>query len=129
MANHTGVAGVVQIGGNTVAELKGFSIDESATIIDDSTINDAAQTNKVGRTSWTGTIEVQWDETDTTGQGAMTIGAQVSVSFRPEGSTIGDTIFNGTAIINSVGKAIADEAVITQTFGLTGTGALTETTA
>jgi len=52
MANHTGVDGLVTVGGSTVAELMGFSIDESATAIPDNTIGSAAATNKIGRTSW-----------------------------------------------------------------------------
>lgn len=127
MANHTGVDGIVTAGGATVGELKGFSIDESATVIDNSTLNSAAQSNVAGRTSWTATIEVQWDETDT-GQGNLGIGQSVTVVFLPEGNTTGDARFTGTAIVNSVGKAVADEAIITQTFGLTGSGALVEDT-
>jgi len=128
MANHTGVDGLVTIGGVTVAELKGFSIEESANAIDNSTINDAASSVVAGRTSWTATIECQWDETDTTGQGAMTVGATVAVIFKPEGDTTGDANFTGSALITSVSRAIADEAVISQSFSLTGQGALVEGT-
>ena len=125
MANHTGTDGVVTIGGNTVAELKSFSIDESANTIDDSVLSDTATTVQAGRTSWSGSIECLWDETDTTGQGAMTVGASVTIVFLPEGNTTGDTSYTGTAIITGVSKAIAEESMITQSFSLTGSGALT----
>lgn len=128
MTNHIGVAGLVDIGGNTVAELKGFSIEESVNAIDNSTINDAASSVIAGRTSWSGSVECQWDPSDTTGQGAMAIGATVTIIFKPEGDTTGDTIYTGTGIITAVSKAIADEAVITQTFSVQGVGALVEST-
>ena len=129
MANHIGVDGLVTVGGVTIAELKGFSIEESVNAIDNSTINDLASSVVAGRTSWTGSIEVQWDETDATGQGVMTVGATAVLVFGPEGNTTGDTIFTGTAIVASVSKAVADEAVITQSFSVTGVGALVESTA
>lgn len=124
MAIQTGVGGIVTIGGNVVAEINGFSFDESATAISDTNLNDAAETNQGGRTSWSGSIEVMWDKADVTGQGGMTIGASVAVIFKPEGSTTGDRTFTGTAIITGRSQAVADEAVISQTFTLQGTGAL-----
>lgn len=125
MANHTGVDGLIQIGGNTVAELKSFSIEESANTIDNSNLNSTSTTFVAGKTSWNGSIECQWDETDTTGQGAMTAGATVAVIFYPEGNTSGDTTYTGSAVITGVSKAIAEDAIITQSFTLQGSGALT----
>ncbi len=125
MANHTGVDGLVTVGGSTVAELMGFSIDESATAIPDNTIGSAAATNKIGRTSWGGSIECNWDETDSSGQGAMSIGSSVTIIFLPEGNTTGDTSLSGTALITGLSVAVADESIISQSFTITGTGALT----
>lgn len=124
MAITTGVGGIVTIGGNVVAEINGFSFDESATAISDTGLNDAAETNLGGRTSWSGSIEVMWDKADATGQGAMTIGASVAIVFKPEGATTGDRTFTGNAIITGRSQAVADEAIITQTFTLQGTGVL-----
>ena len=128
MATHSGVDGLVTVAGNTVAEIKGFTIEESANTIDDSNLNDAAATHILGRTSWTGTIECQWDETDTTGQEAMTIGASLAVIFKPEGATTGDANMSGTATITARSVAVADESIITQSFSVTGNGALTRGT-
>lgn len=124
MANHTGVDGTVTVSGNTIAEVKGFSVDEAANTIDDSTLNDAAETHQVGRTSWNGSIECHWDESDTTGQEAMSIGASVSVVLMPEGSDSGDVSLTGTATITARSIAVADQAIISQTFSLKGNGAL-----
>ena len=124
MATKTGVGGVVTIGGNAVAEINGWSFDESATAISNTELTDAAETNLAGRTSWSGSIDVMWDKADTTGQGGMTIGASVSIVFKPEGTSTGDRIYTGTAIITGRSQAIADESMISQTFTLQGTGAL-----
>ena len=124
MANHTGVDGAVSIGGSTVAELMSFSIEESAGTIPNHTLGSAATSFAAGRTSWSGSIECNWDETDTTGQGAMTVGATISVIFYPEGETSADVTYTGTAIISSVSKSVSDESIISKSFSLTGSGPL-----
>lgn len=129
MANITGVDGLVKIGANTVAELMSFSIEESANTIPDHVLGSTAATFKAGRTSWSGSIECNWDETDTTGQGAMTVGATVAITFLPEGATTGDVSLTGTAVIASASKSISDDSIVTQSFSLTGSGALVVGTA
>ena len=124
MAAITGVLGRVTVAGNTVAELTGFSIDESANMISDSELTDAVETSIAGRTSWSGSIECMWSDGDTA-QAAMTIGASVALIFLPEGPTGGSAKYNGTAIIESRGLAVSDEAIITQSFSVKGNGALT----
>jgi len=125
MAAITGVLGLVKVATNTVAQITSFSIDESANMISDSELTDAAETSIAGRTSWSGTIECMWDDADTTGQGAMTIGSSLAFEFQPEGATAGSAEYSGTGLIESRGLAVADESMITQSFSVKGTGALT----
>ena len=128
MANHTSSAGLLTIGGNTVAELLSYNIDESVATLDDTIISDTAETHQTDLTSWTATVECFWDETDTTGQGAMTIGASVAAIFLPEGNTSGDVSRTGTATVESKSMAVAKGSMITQSFTLKGNGALTDST-
>jgi len=128
MANHTSSSGIVTIGGNTVAEVSSYTIDESVATIDDSEMTDSSETHKPDITSWSGSMECFWDEADTTGQGAMTIGASVSVVFLPEGNTSGDVSRSGTATIESKSMALSKGSMITQSFTLKGNGALTDST-
>jgi len=129
MGNHTSSSGIVTIGGNTVAEVSGgYTIDESLATVDDSEMTDSAETHKPDITSWSASIECFWDEADTTGQGAMTIGASVSVVFLPEGNTTGDVSRSGTATIESKSMALSKGSMITQSFTLKGNGALTDST-
>ena len=48
MANHTGVDGVVKVGTNTVAEVRNWSVSESADTIEDTTMNDTSRTYQDG---------------------------------------------------------------------------------
>lgn len=130
MATHLGIEGQVKIGANTVAEVVNFSVESTANTADDSAIGDAWATHLVGMKSWSGSITCHWDETDTNGQEAMTVGASVTLNLYPEGSTTGDKYMTGTATITSVGVNVSgNDAVIQRTFGFTGNGALTISTA
>jgi|TARA_R100000353_G_scaffold58238_3_gene45985 hypothetical protein len=128
MATHKGSEGIVKIGSNTVAEVTGFSFDETADTIEDTELSDSARTYVSDLTSFSGSIDCMWDETDTTGQGAMTAGASVTLNLYPEGATTGDTYYSGTALITSISRANAIGAMVTASFSFQGTGALTAST-
>jgi len=128
MATHKGSEGIVKIGSNTVAEVTGFSFDETADTIEDTSLSDSARTYVSDLTSFSGSIDCMWDETDTTGQGAMTAGASVTLNLYPEGATTGDTYYSGTALITSISRANAIGAMVTASFSFQGTGALTSST-
>ena len=127
MSQTTGREGLVKIGTDTVGELKGWGFDESAETYgtNEATINAPAPALafEAGATSWTGSMDVLWDEEDTA-QAALTIGASVTTVFYMEGEVTGDEIMTGTAIINSIGVAGAVDGMVTRNFGLQGSGAL-----
>lgn len=128
MANHIGSEGVVKVGSSTVAEVRSFSITTSADTTEDTVMGDSWKTHQVTQKSWTAQVTAFWDETDTTGQGALTIGAVVTLNLYPEGSTSSDTYFSGSAIVNSVGTSQTHNGMVEATFGFQGTGALTTNT-
>lgn len=129
MATFNGNAGVVKIGANTVAEVLDFSIDETANTVDDTVLGDSATTHLSGLNSWSGSINCYWDDTDTNGQVALTIGASVSLALLPEGATTGDAQYSGTVTITGISRAVANDSTVTQSFTFTGNGALTIGTA
>lgn len=128
MATHKGSEGVVKVGANTVAEVRSWTIAESADTLEDTSMGDTARTFKSSLTTFTGSLDVFWDETDTTGQGALTIGAEVTFAVYPEGDTSGDTYYTGTAIVTEVSRTAAFDGLVEASVSLQGTGALTETT-
>jgi len=125
MANHAGSEGVVKVGANTVAEVKDWSLSESADTIEDTTMGDSARTKKVGLTSASGSVNCFWDETDTSGQGAMTVGASVTLNLYPEGATSGDTYASCTALITRADKTGSFDGMNEASFSFEATGAVT----
>jgi predicted secreted protein len=129
MATHTGSEGTVKVGANAIAEIRSYSVSETADTIEDTTMGDAARTYKASLKSFSGSIDVFWDETDTNGQVALTVGSEVTVNFYPEGATTGDTYLTGTAIVT--GKTIngSFDGMVEASITIQGTGALTTGTA
>lgn len=128
MANFSGNAGEVYLGANKVAEVLDFTLTEGVATIDNSALDDADDTHLVGSANWNGSISCFWDDTDTTGQQAMTVGASVSLNLRPEGTGVGDAEFSGTATIESIETGLSRNGMVTASFSFKGNGALTKGT-
>lgn len=128
MATHKGAEGTVKIGSNSLAEITSWSISETADTLEDTSMGDSARTYLSSLTSWDGSADVFWDETDTTGQGAATVGATLTLNVYPEGDATGDTYYTGSAIVTGVSRTASFDGMITASITFRGTGALTETT-
>lgn len=129
MATHTGSEGTVKVGANAIAEIRSYSIEQTSDTTEDTTMGDAWRTHKTTLKSWTGTVDVYWDETDTQGQVALVVGAEVTANFYPEGSTTGDAYLYGTAIVTGKTVSASFDGMVESTITLQGTGALTTGTA
>ena len=128
MATHKGSEGTVKVGSNAVAEIRSYSLEESADVLEDTSMGDTARTYKSSLTSFSGSIDVFWDETDTSGQGALTIGSEVTLNVYPEGDTSGDTYYSGSAIVTGVTRSASADGLVEASISVQGNGALTSTT-
>jgi hypothetical protein len=128
MANVIGNSGEVLVSTNQVAEVVDFSMSKAVNVADDTVIGDTWQSHKTGTQNWSGSVNCFWDKTDTTAQGAMTIGASVDLHLIPEGSTAGNIDFNGTVTITGIEMSTANDSIVTANFSFQGNGALTEDT-
>ena len=128
MATHTGSEGTLKVGANTIGEIRSFSISESADTLEDTSMGDAARTYKPSLTTFTGSVDVFWDEADA-GQMAMTVGAIVTFSAYPEGATSGDKYYTGSAIVTGLTVNSSFDGMVEASITLQGTGALTLSTA
>ncbi len=128
MATDAGSEGTVKVGSNAIAEIRSFSLEETADTLEDTTMGDTARTYKSSLTTFTGSVDVFWDETDTNGQGALTIGASVTLNVYPEGDASGDTYYSGSAIVTSVTRSSSFDGLVEASITVQGSGALTATT-
>ena len=125
MATHTGSSGTVKVGANAIAELRSWSLDQSQDTVETTKLGDTVKTYSATQSSSSGTMDCFWDETDTNGQVACTIGATVTLNLYPEGATSGDTYYTGSAIITSVGVAQTHDGIVERSLGFQITGAVT----
>ena len=128
MANHKGSEGLVKVGSNTVAEIKDFSLSETAETIDDTTMGDSARTKKTSLTTASGSMTAFWDETDSDGQGAMTVGAEVTLNLYPEGAASGDTYATLSALITEKGVSTTLDGMVETSVSFEANGAVTWST-
>lgn len=124
MATHHGKEGVVTVGGTGVGELTGFTLETTGDVVEDTALTDATKSFVAGRTSFSGTLEMHFDETDTP-QTSLTAGSSISFVLLPEGNASGDRSFTGTGIVTGMSVNNSMDAIISRTVTFQGTGALT----
>ncbi len=128
MATHAGSEGKVFIGTSQVAEVKSWSLEVTSDTVDASIIGTQWRKNQATIKSWSGSFDGFWDETDTTGQGALVVGATVTLNLYPEGNATGATFWTGDAIVTSIAYSGSFDGIVEATFSFTGSGALDEDT-
>jgi len=125
MTTHTGSEGTVHVGANAIAEIRSYSIEETSDTVEDTSRGDSFRTHKATLRSWTASVDVFWDETDTTGQVALVPGSEVTINVYPEGNTSGDDYYTGTAIVTSKSVTASFDGMVEASVSLQGTGTLT----
>ena len=128
MATHTGSAGLVKLGTNTVAEVRSFTLDTTAELLEDTTLTDTSKSFQVGKKGATASVECFWDETDTNGQIALAEGSSVTLNLYPEGADSGDYYYTGTFLVTANSVSVPTDGIIEATFSATLTGALSRST-
>ena len=134
MANHLGSEGLIKLGATggtaTIAELRSWEFQETADTIEDTVLSDLSRTYLTGLKSWSGSATCFWDELDTNGQMALTVGAAVVLNFYPEGATAAtsETYYAGNAIVTSYTFSAQTGGMVEAQFSFTGNGVLTKAT-
>jgi len=128
MATHHGKEGVVTAGGTGIGELTGFTLETTADVVEDTQLSDSTKSFVAGRTSFSGTLEMSYDETDSPQQ-TLTAGTSISFILAPEGNASGDETFTGTGIVTGMSVSIPLDGITTRSVTFQGTGTLTRGTA
>ena len=127
MATHHGKEGVVKAGGTGIGELTGFTLETTGDVVVDTQLSDSNKSFVAGRTSFSGTLEMHYDETDSP-QETLTAGSSIAFILLPEGNTSGDQSFTGTGIVTGMSINNAMDAIVSRSVTFQGTGALTKGT-
>lgn len=128
MAIHKGSEGTVHVGTDAVAEIRSYSVEETADTLETTSMGDAARTHLASLTSFSGSLDVYWDEVDTA-QIALTVGTSVTIKFYPEGTASSAKYYSGTAIVTGVTRSASFDGLVEASISVQGTGVLTLATA
>ena len=128
MATHFGKEGVVKAGGAGIGELTGYTLETTADVVEDTQLSDATKSFVAGRTSFSGTLEMSYDETDTPQQ-TLTAGTTIAFILAPEGNSSGDETFTGSGIVTGMSVNVTLDGITTRSVTFQGTGTLTRGTA
>lgn len=124
MAVHHGKEGEVVVGGSAVGELVSFTIETTGDVVESTKMADASKTFIAGRTSFSGSLEMHFDEADSV-QTQLTAGASITFKLLPEGSSTGDRKFEGASVITGMSVSQPLDGIVTRSVTFQGTGALT----
>ena len=128
MATHHGKEGVVKAGGTGIGELTGYTLETTADVVEDTQLSDATKSFVAGRTSFSGTLEMSYDETDSPQQ-TLTAGTTIAFILAPEGNSSGDETFTGSGIVTGMSVNVSLDGITTRSVTFQGTGTLTRGTA
>ena len=128
MASHTGNDGSVYVGSNAVAELIDWSFDTTANTVSDTVMGDSWETSKVTTKAWSGSLNVQWDTSDTNGQEGLKEGDEVTLNMYPRGNTTGMPKYYGLIQVTGVSRTGSNPEIIKASISFNGTDVLTQDT-
>ena len=123
MAHH-GKEGVIKCGSAVLGGITGFTVDTTADVVEDSSLGNAAKTYMAGRTAFSGSVEMHYDEGDAP-QETLDVGATIAFTLLPEGNSSGDQSLAGNGIVTSMSIGVSLDGVSTRSVAFQGTGALT----
>lgn len=125
MATLVGKDGVVKIGSNAIGEIRTYSIEQTMDVIEDSTIGDTDRTYTSGLKTFTGSMDVYFDDTDT-GQLDVQVGDTGTINVQVEGDTTGDHQLSGSILVTGRTITASFDGMVEASISFQGTGALTE---
>ena len=124
MATHLGKEGIIKVGVHTVAEVRNWSLNSTVDTVDASTLGDDWKVHKTTQKSWHGSLSCFWDETDTSGQGELALGASVTLSLYPEGDSSHAVCWTGEALVTGIDYSGSPNGLVEANITFQGSGAL-----
>jgi|TARA_B100000073_G_C23630935_1_gene532532 hypothetical protein len=134
MAIAKGYEAVVKVGSDTLGQVTDFSFNKTVDSVETSSIGTTSKSFVNTLESWSGSVNLFFDDADTAGAALLTAcaggGASVTVSFYVEGTASGvDKYYTGTCLVSSLDWSESANGLLTASVSLTGTGALSQATA
>lgn len=123
MAVLKGKDGSISAGLNNLANITSFSINEEADTLETTAMGNAGYKTFVGSLkSWSGTVEAVFDDTDS----AVAVGSAITLTVVVDDGSSNQVQYSGSCIVTSRSVEVGVADLVTVSFDVTGSGALTE---
>jgi len=128
MAVYLGLEGIIKIQNQTVAEVRSWTLNTAAELVDASCLGDSWKVQIPTIKSWHGSLSCFWDETDAL-QNALTVGEPIQLILYPAGDEASHASFGGNAFITARDYTGSHSGLVEATMTFQGSGALIQTNA
>ena len=123
MAVLKGKDGSISAGLNNLANITSFTINEEADTLETTAMGNAGYKTFVGSLkSWSGTVEAVFDDTDS----AVAVGSAITLTVVVDDGSSNQVQYSGSCIVTSRSVEVGVADLVTVSFDVTGSGALTE---
>ncbi|MDR1905393.1 MAG: hypothetical protein LBQ27_00550 [Clostridiales bacterium] len=126
---YTGLLGKINIGGNDIAYISNWSIEDTADIIEVSKLGEKYKEKLVGQQTWSASADGAVDFTTASGQAALFAakhsGSKLTCKFYLYSNGSTNVLFQGDGYIESLGVDLSAEDKGNISISINGTGALT----
>ena len=121
MATHLGKDGLIKVSGETIAEVRSWSLSTSVEVVDGSRLGTDWKIQYPVQKSWHGSLSCFWDNEDSQGQGVLSLGSLVTLQLYCIDIS---PAFSGTALITSLEYSAAHTGLVEASISFQGSGAL-----
>jgi predicted secreted protein len=128
MATHLGKDGVIKIQNQTVAEVRSWTLNMAAELVDASCLGDDWKVHQPTIKSWHGSLSCFWDASDVL-QTSLTVGKSIELTLYPAGDEAQQASFTGTAFITARDYTGSHSGLVEANLTFQGSGALVQTLA
>lgn len=125
MATFSGKDGSVELGGVAIAEIRDFSIEQTANRVDSTVMGDDWMKGVITQKSWSGSINIYYDpDQSSTWQGVLDTGSPVTVNLFPQGQTTNLKFYTGSCHVTSLNVSESFDGMIESSISVEGQGEL-----
>jgi hypothetical protein len=125
MATFSGKDGAVYSGNTAVAEVRDWSVEQTANRVDDTAMGASWTSGKITQKAWTGSVNIYFSPTQT----GLDLGDEITLNLYPQGKTTGLKYYSGKAHITSKSVTASFDGMIEASIGVDGNGQLSFLTA
>lgn len=122
MTTHLGQEGIIKIQGETVAQIRSWTLNTAAEIVEASTLNDRWKVHHATIKSWHGSLSCYWNEEDVPEKGKLELGNSVELTLYPSSESY--PYFKGTILITGLDYSANHNGLVEANCAFQGTGPL-----